>query len=204
MIGIESEIEEVFLEPKRRIQLVQVDVRGVVHEIEDEHLVIYVLLKCGDEYALDVAGAQYGYHEPVLSWDLYMESRVEKLRNFRSFGSGQLKSLIDRDDEKDTAFGHIKKINRAFAAMLNKSLKIWQNRNTPLSALLKLPEDTFQQKHLELISFLEQDLPTGPELEKLYREALGDKEGLEGAKSRIASVQMAEAGVTVFKFAGRS
>jgi hypothetical protein len=46
-------------------------------ESEEEQQVLKIKLKGGgEEYILDLSGAQYGYHEPVISWVDYIESRA--------------------------------------------------------------------------------------------------------------------------------
>jgi hypothetical protein len=35
-----------------------------------------VTMNSGEKFALDLAGAQYGHHDPVLPWNEYEEERI--------------------------------------------------------------------------------------------------------------------------------
>jgi len=66
------------------------EMRGIFHEI------FKVKLRSGETFAFDIAGAQHGYHDPVMQWQDY-----EQLRIFRVVSSGpapQSKGLLQVQD----------------------------------------------------------------------------------------------------------
>ena len=84
------------------------------------------------------------------------------------------KNCAERSD-----LGDVKKLDRVFTMLLNEALDVWQKQNLSFSALLKSPEDTFQQRQSEFIRFLEWYLPTGRQVEKWYRSLPQDQEEIE-------------------------
>ena len=127
---------------------------GLLEEDNFPHRILQVTLRNGSHYALDVSGHQYGYNEPVVPWALYVDSRVESIQNFKAFGNWEMEVLSDESCNGIEPYNEVRQFNKYLASILNETLVDWQKSNLPLSALLKLPKDAFNQKQLELIEFV--------------------------------------------------
>ena len=163
----------------RRRRLITINVLGAEMDAECNHLNILVKLRSGESYALDFTGAQYGYYEPVVPWDLYEDTRVECLKTFQEFGYEEGILLSDQHCAEKSDYEDVKRLDRVFAMLLNEALDIWQKQNLSFPALLKLPDDTFQHRQSEFIGFLERYLPTGKQVEKWYKSLPEDQGKLE-------------------------
>lgn len=66
-----------FKSPK--LVLVGVDANKFIDTDVYQHELLQITLKNkGGVYALDLTGAQYGYFEPVIAWEEYAATRIEK------------------------------------------------------------------------------------------------------------------------------
>lgn len=59
----------------------------MVPETEMQHSVWCLTTRGSAQYAIDIAGAQVGYHAPVMPWKEFRTHRVEYLTNLGYFGS---------------------------------------------------------------------------------------------------------------------
>ena len=55
-------------------------------DTELTHMVLRATMKGGATYAIDITGAQYGFHSPVTSWEDFAAQRLEKTSHTREFG----------------------------------------------------------------------------------------------------------------------
>ena len=176
-----------------RRRLITVDRLGVEHDDEQDincsHVVLKVTTKAGNSYALDITGAQYGYYEIVVPWNLYVNSRVEKVKESWPFGEWEGDFLAEKFLEEGSAHGALKELNKHRTLCMNSALVDWQKDNMPLSAILKLPEDAFQLKQSELISFVKGSLPKDQHLEKLYLSVPRGRKETKAMKVTTGTVQ---------------
>ena len=59
------------------------------------HQLLGVTLSNGEKYALDMTGAQFGYDESVVPWQLYSTSRVENVILTKTFGHERRRAVWD-------------------------------------------------------------------------------------------------------------
>ena len=153
--------------------MITVDRLGMEHDVEQEincgHVVLRVTTESGNSYALDITGAQYGRYENVMPWHLYLNSRIESFTGFGLFGEWESRLLADDFWDRGSAHEALRELNKHRTLRLNSALVNWEKENMPLSAILKLSEDAFQRKQLELISFVQGCLPTDQRMKKIYR-----------------------------------
>jgi hypothetical protein len=126
-----------------------------------EHEVLKVTLKDGGEqYALDLAGAQYGYYEPAIPWEEYVEARVENFIDrpgFQYFGGYKkwIKNSLPQED--DWHFGGdlnkgLDQIHIIANESLKEGTKKWEQiQKMSVQKLLRLPAADFDVKQKELI-----------------------------------------------------
>jgi hypothetical protein len=138
---------------------------GLGQEVRNdrEHEVLKVTLKDGGEqYALDLAGAQYGYYAPVIPWEEYVEARVENFIDrpgFQYFGGYKKWIRSNLPQEDDWHFGALNKgldqIHIVTSQALKKGTQKWEHiQKMSLQRLLRLPAADFEVKHKELIQFV--------------------------------------------------
>ena len=78
ILGIYNCIEEVSVRtktPPRTVSL-HLDPEDETKPLLD-HWVLCIHLKGGKKYAVDIAGAQFGYHNSVLLWEQFVKERVD-------------------------------------------------------------------------------------------------------------------------------
>lgn len=100
-LGCYTHIEEVDIRLKNHRRCTYfINALGQRDDKEYQHLVLRVTTKGGEQFAFDIASAQYGYHEPVQPWDEFVQSRVYAFRAVEPFGhysgvwlKGQMQAL---------------------------------------------------------------------------------------------------------------
>lgn len=119
------------------------------------HTIIRVTMKNGEMYALDMAGAQYGWHEPVTPWQLYNTTRVRDIRNVVPFGGTRAfcKMRANKMNEQRQWQHNIK---QNFAESVDDAVATWQKGNVALIDLLHLPEHEFQQRRSSLLDTVDE------------------------------------------------
>jgi hypothetical protein len=125
------------------------------------HEVLKVTLKDGEEqYALDLAGAQYGYYTPAIPWEEYVEARVENFIDrpgFQYFGGYKKWIKNNLPQEDDWHFGGdlnkgLDQIHVIAGQSLKEGTKKWEQvQKMSVQKLLRLPAADFDFKQKELI-----------------------------------------------------
>lgn len=135
----------------------------LIDEEEDDldtyppHDILKVYLKDGGEiFALDLTGAQYGYHDPITPWSIYLERRCETYvyrGEFQYFGGTR-----DRHTEagkKDDYHGKMARMEtQACKAFMCVALSWEEETGLTVEELLKLPEETFKKRKHEIVELV--------------------------------------------------
>ena len=132
------------------------------------HTLVRVTLKNGESYAVDMAGAQYGWHEPVTPWQLYENSRVRKMYQVVSFGG----TRVYCKERADSMGGEQKRahaIKDNFGEKVDEALAWWQRANISSSDLLCLPEHAFPKRKASLLACIDEFL----QRYKAFQESCG-------------------------------
>lgn len=169
----------------KRRHLIKIDVFGTEHSDDYPHVVLLVTLRCGKPYALDFSSAQHGHYEPIMPWDLYVNTRVELMLEFWKFGEWQSHMRFDPIVDEETFVGGVMWINRKATLVLNAALENWEKgkETLPLNTMLKLSEDAFRQRRSEFIRSIELYLPTQKKMAEWYKYVPEDEEILEMTKA---------------------
>ena len=116
-----------------------------------DHSVLRVTMKDGQSYALDLAGAQYGWQESVMTWERYSASRVQKKTSSVPFGETRVFCGI----VATSTGGHhewMHRVSQTFAKTVEEALVSWRTANISLVDLVRLPaESEFQEKQSSLL-----------------------------------------------------
>ena len=142
---------------------------------EYPHTIIRITTKSGETYALDMAGAQYGWDEVIIPWELYVNTRVRAIRNVMPFGETKAfcKTRAENMGEQCT---WIHQIQEGFAKNMEDAITGWQSGHIPTTKLLRLPEQEFQRKQSSLLDAVDQSL----QLYKMIQESEGRFDVKEG------------------------
>ena len=100
------------------------------------HVLLQVKLKSGETYAVDIAGAQYGDYEPVVSWKHYLTNRVNMFVLVKSFVKPERDSTV-------YMFGGLEALGWMNIISSDKVTECL-NMNIPMADLLKLSNTEFQ------------------------------------------------------------
>lgn len=138
-----------------RHQLTWSNIEKKKDENEYFHQLLRVTLSNGEKYAFDITGAQYGYHESVVPWHQYIDSQVKEIVGTDTFGMDRTIAVSDELCGEPGYPGLIMSCNKEFMKVFDSTVRDWQKENTTLSAMLKLPEDTFRQRRASLTEYIE-------------------------------------------------
>ncbi|KAK4692496.1 hypothetical protein P7C71_g4724, partial [Lecanoromycetidae sp. Uapishka_2] len=141
---------------------------------ESLHCIIKADLKNGESYAIDVTGAQYGWYDAILPWDLYMESRVDRIESVH-----YLRKIEDCEQEVIEKAEHFEKTQEElFAEVFVTTARMWEKENGAFEAMLKGKEKTFESKQAGLLNAIEAAvIEQKEEMEIVYLPEAVTKEG---------------------------
>ena len=158
-------------------------------------------MKNGETYALDMAGAQYGWHESVTPWQLYNTSRVRGIKDVLPFGGTRV-FCKTRADNMGGQRKWIHTIKENFAESVDNAMAKWQRSNVSSSDLLRLPEHEFQKEQASLLNAVDDFLhrrKVCQEAHDIFNVSEGFKHGIydrEFTSSALGSVSP-EGGATL-------
>ncbi|KAJ9666716.1 hypothetical protein H2201_003120 [Coniosporium apollinis] len=135
---------------------------GQVDEVDYRHHIMKVKLKSGEVYAIDITGAQYGFHRAMVPWAEYM-STIHGAQNY-AFGTARdvirerlrvrdLESLLERYNEET---------GLVFKTTLTEAL--WLAGGLSLPRLIRLPEPAFREKQTQILRHVQAGLHNATEL----------------------------------------
>jgi hypothetical protein len=122
-------------------------------------------LRSGEEFAVDIAGAQYGYDECVFEWKEYTQLRVLKI--LRTDPPPRHDALLQVEDystqkimfwvRKQGTDKHGPQIvSASFLGMVNVNMLMWQNEeNISLKDLWNFREHEFLIWRADLVDYIE-------------------------------------------------
>jgi hypothetical protein len=131
--------------------------RGVTHEV------LKVTLRSGEKFAVDVSGAQYGYHDPVTRYQEFQQQRVFHIhKDMKAPNTHRMIQVKDYDTRTRLRFRKkicmIKKpriLTMDLLEVMNINLLDWQfYEHLSLESLWKMPEENFQRKQEELVDYM--------------------------------------------------
>lgn len=150
------------------------------------HNVYRVVLKQGEVWVIDPTGAQFGYYEPLCSWDSFQQriSKVDRVNElgyvrhkvFYNHAKYPLYSLVSMQAEKEEL---VKQLEHYFPALVPPHRK-------RLSAILKGPEPTFESAKHEFLEQLSAQVKES--LVRMYTPAEATKRKKE-VEARMAQNQ---------------
>ena len=111
----------------------------------------------GEIYALDMTGAQYGWTEPILPWDVFANTRLRTIDHVDSFGWHR-PYYKNRCHSSVVGYKGYHDVMEDFGRALDDYIGKWQKKNVSLQALLNLPQDQFQAKREALMAYMESSL----------------------------------------------
>ncbi|KAL9098419.1 MAG: hypothetical protein Q9163_005916 [Psora crenata] len=156
--GEVARIDELYLSPKnnRRHIVTQCLSGNQDSNTAYRHSIVKITLKSGDQYALDVSGAQYGYPNPLTPWGRYFETRVEYIEATKSLGHHKrFHRYLERPEQGCEG---IKTCNEEIAGVINSAIEKWQSENTKLKDMLRLQEEAFRHKREEFFASVEKSI----------------------------------------------
>ena len=118
------------------------------------HTIVRVTMKNGEKYALDISGAQYGWREPVMPWELYTSRRTRAIKEVVPFG-GTGVSNKERISGMSEQRKWIQTIKENFAQNGDAAIAWWQSANCSSIDLLRLPGQEFLSKQAKLLDAVE-------------------------------------------------
>ena len=124
-----------------------------------QNAVLKLKLRNREEYALDMAGAQFGWPEAILPWDAYSASRIRFITATSGFGQA-------RRDVRDAAMSiepqpqrkWMHEIQAGFRDLLDVTISDYLAVRTGFNTLLALPNSEFETQRSEFVNLIQERL----------------------------------------------
>ena len=97
-----------------------------INNASQPHSILQITLQNLETSAIDITGIQYGYHDPVVPWDLYRHSRIQEVRRVRA-----LPSLTDDQWQIEDHEEY------RFVKSLIETVERWEGVNWPMQYVLQ-------------------------------------------------------------------
>ncbi|KEQ63059.1 uncharacterized protein M437DRAFT_48047 [Aureobasidium melanogenum CBS 110374] len=129
-------------------------------DLDWTHTVFKAVLVSGETYAIDLAGAQYGFYEPVILWSKYRERCIEMIclgpDSYCPLGF-QARTLLSQTfsnpgDKRTMLQRAIPMMGECLKLQFNQALEDIKKRYTSGRDLLHLPPPAFQDAEKDMIS----------------------------------------------------
>ena len=132
------------------------------------HDIIKITTRAGEVNALDMTGAQYGWTECIVPWNIYIKSRVREVKKVVPFGETKA-WCTKRAKETGGQYQMVHGIKVLFAQVVDGAVMLWQRGHILTTDLLRLPENDFHKKQASLLDAVEELL----QKEKVFQESQG-------------------------------
>lgn len=121
------------------------------------HTAFRVTLKNGEQYAIDLTGAQFGNYETIVPWELYAGSRVRRILQKGPLGSNKTR-LEHRNNSQPQGWIFTERVVKAFQAQFETAVARWQSENLRLDVVMGLPAESYMSKRRALVEQVEEAL----------------------------------------------
>jgi hypothetical protein len=154
-----AEIQDAWVTPKdRAITTCISNAPVIIVSTAIGHNVLYVKLATGQEYAIDLTGAQYGWHEQLYTWQTYLQHRGQ---DGERKPLGIVKEVFERGVV--SAVGGPAKLIHAMkcqisAEMAGRMKVFFARKGTGPRAFMSLPPGEFSLQRAELLGDLKHQL----------------------------------------------
>ena len=118
------------------------------------HEIMQVTLKTGQVFAVDIAGAQHGFHDSAYPWHHYLQTRVQTIGQSLPFGASKTKYCGAEWCEQPGYRGAIKTAHREFARTFDRAVGRWQEEGVQVPEMLRMGEDGFGRTRGGLLAFV--------------------------------------------------
>ncbi|KAF8853449.1 hypothetical protein BDZ45DRAFT_761761 [Acephala macrosclerotiorum] len=149
---------------KLRTRIYGINERLIFNSEGIKHHILRVLLRSGEEFAVDITGAQYGYDDAVTPWEEYAQLRVfdfvlvpgTPAMNLLQTENYSLGKTIELADKFFNYSPEGKQIHQGNLLCMNMGILNWQRYvQLSLKELWKLPTQIFERKQKDLVDYVE-------------------------------------------------
>lgn len=122
------------------------------------------MLRSGEDFAVDITGAQYGYDDAITPWEEYVQLRIfdfvltpgPPATNFLQTDNCSLEDIVKLADKFFNYSPEGKQIHEGSLLGMNMGILNWQRyAQLSLKQLWKLPAAEFEIRQKDLIEYLE-------------------------------------------------
>ena len=113
----------------------------------DSHSILKVTVQNGEQYALDMTGAQFGWQEAVIPWNIYAHFRIQHIIETLDFGHEHVHLRGSATSWLSNADPMLVK----FTERLWVATEEFQGKQLAFKKLLDLPEDVYRAKIATLL-----------------------------------------------------
>lgn len=153
-VGLYTKIDEIHIYLQETPRMIYtVDQSGEPDMSEYGHSLLRVTLKGGEQYAFDLAGAQFGYHETITPWSLYVQTRAEA-GSIRVFPYDHTLNMILADiSESATRQAVTMRYRKSLANVAKVLCEEYgaTKGNVPVCEMLKLAQGAFEEEREHLV-----------------------------------------------------
>ena len=117
------------------------------------HSVVIVKLRNGEWHIVDLAGAQYGFHESAMPMSQYHRDRISTYYHVFQFGHLRA-SLLQQLKEGNARERELNQTEFRYTKCLYSAVQDWEEANMKLRDLVKLPEGGFGETGNDFVNFI--------------------------------------------------
>ena len=166
--GLYKKVEEVLFDAKNPLlEVYRPGATSIIHLLGGppidlrkpimSHLILRISFKSGKDYAVDISGAQFGFHEPVLPWAEYESQRVHKIK--ATYPLGHQKQVLDNMMFPNASMMASFQNGKAVGDEMDKVLDGWLRlENIKLAAIMKLGPQAYEAKSGQVLEVLSESM----------------------------------------------
>ncbi|KAI0418154.1 hypothetical protein F5X98DRAFT_386369 [Xylaria grammica] len=144
----------------------------ILNNMYARHTVLCATLKSGEQMAVDITGAQYGWRETVAHWGVWTSHREAAVPLHNHFGDAhQSMQLYMSNAPQIYRVSHAQRVSLAQKMLVAIQSKMKENKAPSVSELYKLDDAAFASCKLAMLSSAEEALNNG--LRELYESKVG-------------------------------
>lgn len=118
------------------------------------HVILVATLKSGEEFVIDITGAQYGFHDPLYPWHQYHEARIHTIRNVLEFGASSARYCGAEWGAEPGYRGLMRRAMQEVAVVFDRAVGEWEGKGVTVGEMLRMGEGAFERTRGEMVGYV--------------------------------------------------
>ena len=118
------------------------------------HEVLRVTLKSGEEYVIDVTGAQHGFHKSLYPWHQYQQIRIKDVKRVLAFGTSSAKYSGAEWGLEPGYRGSIRRATKEVAVVFDRAVGEWEGKGITVGEMIRMNDEAFETTRGEMMGYV--------------------------------------------------